>query len=129
MLEIDQLISKIDSYPDDCWRNASNKNTIEDKLMELKNLVSSDILGEVYDKLLHDIKPKLTGLKTDENEEPWGNGVFDNPWVICKELQDEYCLDCNEILDHLSSLILSSTLESTIAYSRIQIIFLGSSLI
>ena len=54
-----------------------------------------------YNKLLHDIKPRLTGLKTDENENPWGNGVFINPWVIDKIKQEVFRVECNAILKHI----------------------------
>ncbi len=43
-----------------------------------------------YDMLLHDLKPKLTGLKTDEHEVPWGKGVFNNPWVTGAALQWQF---------------------------------------
>ncbi len=93
---IESLIKKINDSLDECWRKPANnrKNTMINKLNGLKDLVSDDNLEDVYNKLLHEIKPKLTGLKTDENEEAWGNGVFKNPWVICLDLQDEF----NEIL-------------------------------
>nr|MDO8085426.1 hypothetical protein [Candidatus Sigynarchaeum springense] len=38
-------------------------------------LLDGGDFASAYDKLLHDIKPKLTGLKTDENGVPWGT-----PW-------------------------------------------------
>ncbi|MCK4779218.1 MAG: hypothetical protein KAT57_03475 [Candidatus Lokiarchaeota archaeon] len=97
---IDQLIEKIQASSDECWRKPANnrKNTMINKLNGLKDLVSDDNLEDVYNKLLHEIKPKLTGLKTDENEEAWGNGVFKNPWVICPTLQEELRLICNDIL-------------------------------
>ena len=72
--------------------------------------VSSERLEEAYDKLLYDIKPKLTGLKTDENENLWGNGVFTNPWVNSLELQEILRVSCNEILMDIA--ILSNTLNS-----------------
>ncbi|MHA1405016.1 MAG: hypothetical protein ACTSSI_14725, partial [Candidatus Helarchaeota archaeon] len=105
--EIDHLNEAIQSSSDDCWRNpASNrKATMSEKLNELKVLITINEFEEAYDKLLHDIKPKLTGLKTDENEEPWGGGIFNNPWVTCPELQEIFKLDCNRILAHLIVLI------------------------
>ncbi len=100
---IDQVIERIESSSDDCWRKheINRKNTMIKKLNALKELVSSANLEGAYDKLLHDIKPKLTGLKKDENEDPWGNGVFKNPWVICTNLNEEFTSDCNEILSQL----------------------------
>ena len=71
------------------------------KLNELKEIISSNYFNDAYNKLLHDIKPKLTGLKTEENENIWGNGVFNNPWVTCAELQEELRLDCNELMTQI----------------------------
>ncbi|MFX1325653.1 MAG: hypothetical protein ACFE8N_11900 [Promethearchaeota archaeon] len=48
---------------------------MSNKLNELQDMISENSFEEAYDKLLHDIKPKLTGLKTDENELPYGNGI------------------------------------------------------
>ena len=98
---IDQLIEKIQASADECWRKPAinRKSTMINKLNGLINLISESNLEDLYDKVLHDIKPKLTGLKTDENEDPWGNGVFKNPWVICPDLQEEFRLLCNDILN------------------------------
>jgi len=100
---IDQVIEKIQASSDDCWKKpASNrKDTMIKKLTVLRELVSYINLEDAYEKLLHDIKPKLTGLKTDENEDPWGNGEFKNPWVICADLNEEFMSDCNEILSQI----------------------------
>ncbi len=91
---IDQLIEKIQTSADECWRKptTNRKNTMINKINGLD-------LKDLYDKILHDIKPKLTGLKTDENEDTWGNGVFNNPWVICPDLQEEFRILCNDILN------------------------------
>jgi len=91
---LNQLVEKIQTSDDECWRKPAinRKYTIINKINALN-------LENLYDKVLHDIKPKLTGLKTNENEEMWGNGVFHNPWVICPDLQEELRLLCNEILN------------------------------
>lgn len=91
---IDQLIEKIQTSAEECWRKpaTNRKETVINKINGLN-------LEDLYDKLLHDIKPKLTGLKTDEDENPWGNGVFNNPWVICPDLQEEFRLLCNDLLN------------------------------
>ncbi|MFX1536089.1 MAG: hypothetical protein ACFFDI_17880 [Promethearchaeota archaeon] len=103
--EIDQLIEKVQWSPDDSWAKKNSKMVMIAKLTELKELLSCNDFANAYDKLLHDIKPKLTGLKTNEHEEPWGNGVFNNPWVISEELQEEFQWDCNDILSHLQLLL------------------------
>jgi len=100
---IDILIEKIEGSPDECWRKPSSnrKDTMIKKLTKLKDMVSLNNLEGAYNKLLHAIKPKLTGLKTDENEDLWGNGEFKNPWVICADLNEEFMSDCNEILSQI----------------------------
>jgi hypothetical protein len=103
--EIEQLIDKIQSSPDNCCKNKNSNNTMSNKLCALISLITNGELNGGYNKLLHDIKPKLTGLKTDENGIPWGNGVFKNPWVTCGALQEEFRTDCNEILKHIQILL------------------------
>jgi hypothetical protein len=74
-----------------------------DKLTALQELISGEDFAEAYDKLLHDIKPKLTGLKTNENEEPFGNGVFKKPWIICTELREEFRGETNKLLSYIKA--------------------------
>jgi len=105
--EIEQLINKIKSSKCDCWRKpcCNRKKTMVNKLLELQDLFKSDKFDCAFKKLLHDIKPKLTGLKTDQNEEPWANGVFNNPWIICDQLKEEFRIACNNILSHIKTFI------------------------
>jgi len=105
--EIDQLNAEIQESPDECWTGpvSNRKSAMNNKLDELKELIASGAFNEAYDKLFHDIKPKLTGLKTNENEIPWGNGVFNNPWVTCPDLQEAFREKCNEILFLLTVLM------------------------
>ncbi len=100
---IDDLINKIIQTPEDCWRKPAQnrKDTMINKLTSLKELILQDYLEEAYNKTLHDIKPKLTALKTDENEEPWGNGTFKQAWLVCEDLREEFRVDCNTILNEL----------------------------
>ncbi len=100
---IDELIEKISNSPDECWRKPAQnrKNTMINKLTSLKYLISQGFFEEAYNKMLHDIKPKLTALKTDEDEIPWGNGTFKQAWVVCEYLRDEFQDDCNAILNDL----------------------------
>lgn len=91
---IDALIEKITDSPEECWGQKNHKATMINKVTELKEMN----LEDAYDKLLHDIKPKLTGLKEDENGNQFGNGIFKNPWVTCETLQEEFEQDCNELL-------------------------------
>ena len=97
---IDSLNEKLQTSSDDYWRHPadSHKKSMDEKLTALKHMIDTLIFHDAYNKLLHDIKPKLTGLKTDENGNPWGNGVFKNPWVDNDNFQEELQLDCNELL-------------------------------
>lgn len=105
---IEDLIEKIADSPEDCWRHPAQnrKMAMTNKLIEIKNLVINGELEEAYDKLLHDIKPKLTGLKTDEREEAWNGGkftgIFKNPWVLCEDTQEKLRQDCNDLLTALA---------------------------
>lgn len=104
---LDQFTMEIQNSSINYWTNpASNKKSaMLNKICELHDMIASNNFGAAYDKLLHDIKPKLTGLKTDENEAPWGNGVFNNPWVTCSTLQEIFRGACNQILIHVTKLI------------------------
>ncbi|MFX1467759.1 MAG: FG-GAP-like repeat-containing protein [Promethearchaeota archaeon] len=108
--EIDGSIEEIKDSSDDFWRKKNDKATIINKLKALKQLITENEFEEAYKKLLHDIKPKLTGLKTNENEEPWGDGVFKNSWVINDDLQEEFRLICNKILTDIT--ILTQTISN-----------------
>ena len=103
--EIDQFKGKIQSTPDSCWKKPADnrRNAIINKLSALQELVWDENFAEAYDKLLRDIKPKLTGLKTDEKEESWGSGVFKEAWVTCSELREEFRMECNRLLSYLKA--------------------------
>jgi len=100
---ISNLIIKIIESSEDCWRKPAQnrKNTMINKLTSLQELISQELFEEAYNKMLHDIKPKLTALKTDENDEPWGNGTFKQAWVVCQHLRNVFRVDCNTILNEL----------------------------
>ncbi len=100
-----ELLQTIEDSPEDSWvkPQSNRKATMNSKICALFNLIENEQYEEAYDKFLHDIKPKLTGLKTDE--EPWANGVFNNPWVISPILQEELRNICNTILTDLRELI------------------------
>lgn len=102
---IDELIEKIIESPENCWKKPApnRKNTTIYKLTSLQELIEQELLEEAYNKMLHDIKPKLTALKTNENEEPWGNGAFKQAWVVCEDLRGVFRVDCNTILNGLIS--------------------------
>lgn len=102
---IENLKEKITLSDNENWgKKAENrKKTVFHKIDEVLNLYEEGLISEAYDKFLHDIKPKLTGLKEDENGELYGNGVFKKPWVITLELQAEFDSLIDEILEFLQS--------------------------
>ena len=108
--EDEQLINEILSSPNVFWREENYKAAMINKLEELKELISENRFEEAYNKLLHDIKPKLTGFKTDEDEIPWGNGIFKIGWVVNDNLQELFRLSCNKMLSDIK--ILTATLTS-----------------
>ncbi|TXT60870.1 MAG: exported protein of unknown function [Promethearchaeota archaeon] len=102
--DLEEFKNKIQSSDEVCWKKPAQnrKNTICNKISVLQELIEEGNLEDAYDKLLYDIKPKLTGLKTDENEQPWGNGIFKRSWVKCSNLQEEFQTDCNLILHEIN---------------------------
>lgn len=104
--EISQLNKNVQESLNECWSEpmSNRKFVMNNKLIELMELIDSNLFGEAYDKLLHDIKPKLTGFKTNEIEISWGNGVFNNSWVSCRGLQEVYQQICNKILILITTL-------------------------
>ena len=97
---VDILDQTLQHSPDDYWDHpfSNSKATLSSKLSALKDLINSYNFIGAYNKLLNDIKTKLTGLKNDENGSPRGNGVFKNPWVEDNDFQESLRLDCNELL-------------------------------
>ena len=109
--EIDAIIAAIQSSSDADWRcpAINHKCAMIEKLEEVKGLVVAGNYAEAYDKLLHDVKPKLIGLKTDENEIPWSNGVFPNSWVTSPALQQAFKDLINPVLREIKSLAASTS--------------------
>ena len=101
--KIDDLIDYIIASDEYCWRKPAlnRKNAMINKLTSLQELISQRLFEEAYNKMLHDIKPKLSALKTYENGEPWGNGTFKQAWVVCQYLRDDFQIACNAILNEL----------------------------
>ena len=80
-------------------------DTVLLKVDELITLVQTCQMQEAYDKLLHDIKPKLTGLKEDEDGTTFGNGMFKNVWVLDGSLRLEFEIHVNSVLWALNLLV------------------------
>lgn len=82
------------------YRLYFTNNKIE-KIDEAIALCQNGEYLECYDKVLQDIKPKLTGLKVDEIGNTFGNGIFKNPWVIDPNLQQKFGKLTDSILTSL----------------------------
>jgi len=76
------LIETINATSRLSWSKLCYKGVMLEKISMICALLDDGNYASAYDMLLHDIKPKLTGLKTDENGKPWGNGVFRHPWIV-----------------------------------------------
>ncbi|MBY9021778.1 MAG: hypothetical protein KGD67_12040, partial [Candidatus Lokiarchaeota archaeon] len=105
--EIISLIQMIQETPDDVWGcpATQSKSVMESKLKGVIDYITSLAIECAYDKLLHDIKPKLTGLKENEYGNSWGNGLFKNPWMEDQYWQGVFNSTCNRILKHIQVLI------------------------
>jgi len=80
--ELSTLTTMLNATSSSSWSRLCQKQVILDKIGIVCELLDGGDYSLAYDKLLHDIKPKLTGLKMDENGEPWGNGAFKHPWIV-----------------------------------------------
>lgn len=78
-------------------------------LIEIMSGCSPAFYEEAYNKLFREIKPKLTGLKSDEEETPWDGGIFKKPWIIDTLQQEILKNACNLILSDIKILIEIST--------------------
>ena len=98
--EVDLLIQLIEDTESSDWNHPSRSRKAT--MLRKVNVVIEQILdgnfNDAYDKMLRDIKPKLTGLKTDENVEPWATRWFSRSWISSSELMEEFRIQCNIIL-------------------------------
>ncbi len=104
--KIAEMIPQIRVSNDIGWRNPASKRKAEivAKLGILRALIEAGKYAEGYYQLFHRIKPMLTGLRTNEDEVPWGDGIFANPWLIDPIMQEQYRLDLNALLRDISLL-------------------------
>ena len=68
-------------------------------------MIDTLVFFDAYHKLLHNINPKLTGLKEDEYSNSWGKRIFKKPWM-----EDSYWLEVfnsngNKKLKHIKVLM------------------------
>jgi hypothetical protein len=105
--ELDNLIQIIQNIPHDAWNNPVDSHTrsMDNKLNALNHMIDTLDFLDAYNKLLHDIKPKLTGLKEDEYGDSWGNGIFKKPWLKDLYWQEVMNSACNKILKDFQKLI------------------------
>jgi hypothetical protein len=64
-------------------------------------LIEAGNYSLAYALLLYDIKPLLTGRKTNEHEVPWTNCTFVIPLVTGAVLQEQFRLWANDLLQDL----------------------------
>jgi hypothetical protein len=103
--EISVIEFMIENSPEEYWKSTNSIDTMLLKIDELIILVQTCQMQDAYDKLLYDIKPKLTGLKEDEDGTTFGNGIFKNVWVLDGSLRLEFELHINSVLWALAILI------------------------
>jgi len=113
---IGQLNEAVQSSPDSSWTHPASwlKEAMEDELDCLTSLISYIATNAAYDLLLYDIKPKLTGLETFENETAWGCGRYREPWVVNSALQTEFKIEIDPLLHDIkvfANLAISSDLN------------------
>ena len=106
-MEIDNLIQIIQDIPYDAWNEPAESHTrsMVNKLNALKHMIDTLVFLDAYNKLLHDIKPKLTGLKEDEHGNLWGNGIFKKSWLKDPYWQEVINSACNKILKEIQKRI------------------------
>lgn len=90
----DDIDDYIQDLPDQCFKNNADqrKNAIHNKLIEVQALIDAGDYLEAYNKLIHDIIPKLDGE---------GN----NDWIICPNSQIELLKMIDELIEYLEGLI------------------------
>ncbi len=96
--EIAVIETMIENAPSEYWRNQNNLQTMINKMDELIAFVSNCQFQEAYNKLLNDIKPKLTGVTDNENNVVFGNGVFKNAWILDGTLRLEFEIHVDAVL-------------------------------
>jgi hypothetical protein len=91
---INDLVALVSGSATADWARAKQKAKMLGMIDNMRNLADAD----AYAMLLHAIKPKLTGLKTDAGEVSWGNGILRHPWVVSPVLQEDCRVAVNAIL-------------------------------
>jgi hypothetical protein len=101
--ELRQMV--IGDMPSDCWKHAPNGNgkgksgesdgtnpqyAMLNKIDELDALILAGEYDCAMNKFIHDIVPKLTGIKANGDE-------FNNPWVVGEIRQQDYSIICDDI--------------------------------
>lgn len=71
--ELEELITMCSEC--NCWQKKNYQATMINKINEVIALKESGQYAEAYSKLIHDVSPKLTGMKVN------GNPDFKNAWV------------------------------------------------
>ncbi len=104
--QLDEINDLIDASDASDWSKKNYQKTMINKINALIHQIINGEYDSAYDKLLHDLKPLLTGLKTDEWETAWGDGgVYNNPWVSSDTLQETFQYEINPTLWALTQIV------------------------
>lgn len=88
----DDIDDYIQALPDDCFKNANNKNTLSNKLSVVQNLIDDGKYQQAINKLENDILPKV-------------DGVGSNDWVTCPDAQDDLVAMMHSLIEYLEGLL------------------------
>ncbi len=124
------LVDKVTHSSPSIWSCINNQQAMLDKLAEVSTLATNGNYLGAYGKLLHDIKPKLTSKKVDENGYIWGNGVFNNPWITDSAAQTLFSSTIDDVLryffdigaDETLALIEKARAEASVLLSDVTLI-------
>ena len=103
LAQLGEINGIIDSSDNTDWNKVNYKKTFTNKLNALIKQVIKGEYEEAYEKLLFDIKPKLTGLRVDEWQIVWSDcGAFEQAWTEDPSLNSAFEYEINPTLWALS---------------------------
>jgi hypothetical protein len=90
---LDKIIEYILGLDDECFKNNADnrKNTLVNKLEEVRKMINDGNYDAAIDKLTNDIRPKM-------------DGEGKNDWIICEDAQDDLTGMIDELIEYLKSM-------------------------
>jgi outer membrane protein assembly factor BamB len=90
---LDKIIQYILGLDDECFKNNADnrKNSLVNKLEEVREMINSGDYEGAIDKLVNDIRPKM-------------DGEGKNDWIICETAQSDLTGMIDELIEYLKSL-------------------------